>query len=97
MIEMVNWNTGFDRQPWFDLRDMDIDVALLQETWTPPPEIRDSIELSPHKFWRQESYSTGHLRPPRVVRVSDRVKVEWYEQVKPHRGQPGPVKCPLAG
>ena len=51
MIKMVSWNTGFTRQPWFELLEMDIDVALLQETCTPPPEVLDSIELGPYKPW----------------------------------------------
>ena len=96
MIKMISWNTGFARQPWFELSKMDIDIALLQETCT-RPEGLDSIELSPYRFWREESYSLRYLRPPRLVKVSDRVKVEWYEQVEPHRGAPGTHQMPVSG
>ena len=97
MIRMISWNTRFARQPWFDLLDMDIDIALLQETCTPPLEVRSSIELSPYSPWLAEFFSQTALRPPRVVRVSDRVKVEWYEQVAPHRGTPGSHQMPVSG
>ncbi len=97
MIKIVSWNTGFARQPWFELLEMDIDVALLQETCTPPPEILDSIELGPYKPWLGESYTTTALRPPRVVRLSNQVEVEWYEQVEPHRGTLGPRQMPVSG
>ena len=76
---------------------MDIDIALLQETCTRPPEIPDSIELSPYRFWREESYSVRYLRPPRVVKVSDRAKVEWYEQVETHRFRLGAHQMPVSG
>jgi len=85
MIKIVSWNTGFARQPWFDLLEMDADVALLQETCTPPPDVLDSIELGPYKPWLGESYTATALRPPRVVKLSNRVEVQWYEQVEPHR------------
>ena len=60
---------------------MDIDIALLQETCSPPEELRDALELSPYKPWLSETYPFRYMRPPRVVRVSNRVKVDWYQQV----------------
>lgn len=98
MIKIACWNTAFKRQPWFDLAEMDdIDVALLQETCTPPREVLDSMELSPYTPWLGEYFYINSLRPPRVVRTSDRVKVEWYEQVGPHRGRLGPLQMPVSG
>ena len=80
MIRIVSWNTGFRKQPWFELAKMDVDIALLQETCSRPEELQN-LELSPYQPWRAEAYSSSGLRPPRVVKVSNRVKVEWYEQV----------------
>ena len=94
---MISWNTGFARQPWFELSKMDVDIALLQETCTTPPEVPGPIELSPYKPWRADSYSLTALRPARVVKLSNRVEVEWYEQVEPHRGGPGPRQMPVSG
>lgn len=88
MIKMVSWNTGFRRQPWLELLDMDADVALLQETCNPPDEAQSRMEFSPHCPWLGgERFSINSLRPPRVVKLSNRAKVEWFEQVMPHRGE----------
>ena len=86
MIKIVCWNTGFRTQPWRQLLEMDADVALLQETCTPPEETQGRMELSPYQPWLGgEEFSASALRPPRVVKLSNRVKVEWFEQVMPHR------------
>ena len=61
------------------------------------PASLDSIELGPYKPWLGESYTATALRPPRVVRLSNRVEVEWYEQVEPHRGRLGPRQMPASG
>lgn len=88
MIKVVSWNTGFRRQPWLDLLDMDADVALLQETCTPPGEVNGRMGLSPYSPWvGTEHFSATELRPAKVVALSDRVKVEWFKQVMPHRGE----------
>ena len=86
MIRLVSWNTAFSRRPWLELAEMDVDVALLQETCTPPPQVLDTMEFSPYKHWLAENYTLTALRPARVVKTSDRVSVEWFEQVEPRRG-----------
>ena len=96
MIRIVNWNIGFTKQPWLELVDMDADVALLQETCTPPPEVADRVSVNPHRHWLSEHYSLTSFRPARVVKLSDRVDVEWFEQVAPHRGRPGPRQLPVS-
>ena len=52
----------------------DADVALLQEAGQPPPDVAADVEVGPAP-WR----TAGAKRPWRaaVVRLSDRVKVEW--------------------
>ena len=45
----------------------------------------------------RDTYSLRYMRPPRVVKVSDRVKGEWYEQVEPHRGPLGARQMPASG
>ena len=70
MIRIVNWNIGFTKQPWLELVDMDADVALLQETCTPPPEVADRVSVNPHRHWLSEHYSLTSFRPARVVKLS---------------------------
>ena len=75
---------------------MNADVALLQETCTPPAEIADRVKFNPHRHWLSEYYSLTSFRPARFVKLSDRVDVEWFEQVAPHRGLPGPRQLPVS-
>ena len=85
-IKVVCWNIATMHEPWRLLVEMDADVALLQEVGTIPEDILDRVELSPHKPWLSHDPATGkpnYDRWPIVVRLSDRVKVEWFRQVGP--------------
>ncbi len=75
---------------------MDADVALLQETGNPPPEIKDLVEVNPYRLWLSEHCPLHSYRPARVVKLSDRVDVEWFEQVAPHRHRPEPHQMPVS-
>ena len=73
-------------QPWRDLVDMDADVALLQEVGTIPEDVRHRVELGPYQPWLSHDPTTGYPhydRWPMVVKLSDRVKVEWFRQIGP--------------
>ena len=86
MIRVVSWNIATMHQPWRDLVEMDADVALLQEVGTIPEDVRHRVELSPHEPWLSHDPTTGYPhydRWPMVVKLSDRVKVEWFRQVGP--------------
>ena len=96
MVKIVDWNIAFRHQPWRELVAMDADVALLQETCNPPPDVADEVELSPYGHWLGEDYSLRSLIPARVVKLSDRVDVAWFEQVQPHRGEPEPHQMPVS-
>ena len=75
-------------QPWRELLEMDADVALLQEVGTVPEDVLDRVELSPHKPWLSHDPTTDYPhydRWPMVVRLSDRVRVEWFRQIGPTR------------
>lgn len=96
MIKIVSWNIAFSKEPWRELVAMDVDVALLQETCAPPADIADQVQLSPHSPWLSEHYYLTSLRPARVAKLSDRVDVEWFEQVAPHRHRAGPRQMPVS-
>ena len=86
MIRVMSWNIATMHQPWRDLVEMDADVALLQEVGTIPEDVRHRVELSPHQPWLSHDPTTGYPhydRWPMVVKLSDRVKVEWFRQVGP--------------
>ena len=76
--KIVCWNIARRVAPWHCLLDMDADVALLQEAAEPPSEVAARVEIDPapwgvsggNYYWRTA-----------VVRLSDRVRVEWIASV----------------
>ncbi|MCY4576498.1 MAG: hypothetical protein OXC55_07895 [Chloroflexi bacterium] len=91
MIRVVSWNINKQLAPWRELVQMDADVALVQEAW-PPPEDVTGIDIGPKEsydshYWNSDWWEGRwpHLaeRWPMVVKISDRVDVEWFKQVTP--------------
>ena len=89
---VVCWNIAARRKPWRQLRDMDADVALLQEARKPPPEVADGADIGPEQHWDSHCWNSRWYegRFPRlfdrwamVVKLSNRVQVEWFKQVSP--------------
>ena len=71
-----------NRAPWNELFQMDADVALLQEVKAIPKELPEDVDLDPGGFgesWEKDLYD----RWPMVVKLSSRVKVEWFRRVLP--------------
>ena len=74
-VKVISWNIAGKADPWHCLVAMDADVALLQEAGEPPPDLIKPIDvdLAP---WRTAGWDTWQRRTA-VVRLSDRVSVEW--------------------
>ena len=82
MIRLVSWNIAKRSTAVDCLLDMDIDAALLQECEPGLLEAgsnKGALEFSPHRPLGAEHYD----RWPMVVRLSDRVRVEWFRQTVP--------------
>ncbi len=91
-IKVVSWNIATRIKPWAELVAMGADVALLQEARRPPTEIADDVDIGPEESWDSHSWNSDWWRGrwralfdrwPMVVRLSDRVDVEWFTQVSP--------------
>ncbi|MCY3927207.1 MAG: endonuclease/exonuclease/phosphatase family protein [Acidobacteria bacterium] len=86
---VVCWNIAGRKKPWEQLREMDADVALLQEARTShlrqEPEIPEGHWNS--HWWNSDWYKRYWSRLfdvwPAVVRLSTRVEVDWFVQVSP--------------
>ena len=82
MIRIVSWNMAGRRHrrngnpsPWHILAEMDADIALLQEARPPPDDIpADRFDIDPSP-WATAGFYTNWKAA--VVRLSDRVKVDW--------------------
>ena len=93
MIRVVCWNIARRRRPLRELGEMDVDVALLQEVGTrAAASLPDGVETGGRRHWDSYQWASEYPenryqrwcnRWPMVVRLSDRVDVEWFEQVGP--------------
>ena len=79
MIKIVCWNIAKRIAPWDKLESMrdeeGVDIALLQEA--NPADAIPCLDIGPYKPWDTHPYD----RWPMVAKLSDRVKVEWFEPV----------------
>ena len=91
-VVAVSWNIAKRHEPWCQLLEMDADVALLQEAGQPPPDVAERIDMGPREHWDSHVWNSRwwenrwpHLydRWAMVVKLSDRVEVEWLKQVSP--------------
>lgn len=93
MVRVVVWNINRSQQALEELTNMEADVALLQEVhvrgWECLARVGNGVEVSPHEPWLPWE-RTAYDRWPLVVRLSDRVRVDWFR----HRG---PAHWPSAG
>ena len=85
MTKVVCWNMDYKRDSWRKLVQMDADVALLQEPCKVPPDVADRVEIEPPDHWSDwdsclPKPARAHRRP-RVAKLSDRVKVDWFKPV----------------
>ncbi len=77
MIRVVSWNVAHRDAPWETLLEMDADVALLQEASRPSVKLPSRVEIDPSP-WHMAS--PGHTPwKAAVVKLSDRVQVDWIE------------------
>ena len=83
MIKVVSWNIAKRSEPWCELAEMarrgEADLALLHESGNPPLDLSHPVHYEDNIFWDRSFYD----RWPLVVRLSDRVEVEWFRQVPP--------------
>ena len=86
MIKVVCWNIGYKKKSLKQLLDVDADVALLQEVGSGMAinDLPDGAVTGGRAHWDSRvwaSASSGGVKWPMVVKVSDRVDVEWFNQV----------------
>ncbi len=82
MTRIVCWNIGKKKQPWTELLEMEVDVALLQEAGRLPPDLARPVEWGPQypwEPWEEGLYDRGAM----VVKLSERVEIEWFKRVFP--------------
>ena len=103
MIKVVCWNVGYRKKPLEELAEMadngEADVALLQEVGRGMArELRPGLETGSRKHWDSKTWyeETQYNRWPMVVKMSDKVDVEWFDQVG-QDGEPSANEIALSG
>ena len=83
---VVCWNIAKRHDPWRQLVEMDADLALLQEAGSVPTDVAERVDTGPEEHWNSLTWTAPgyeYDRWPMVVKLSDRVEVEWFKQVAP--------------
>lgn len=100
---VVNWNTAGRRRPWRELLRMDADVALLQESCRVPRDVAGRVETGPRQHWDSHVWMSSWMKDrftsrwwPKIVKLSDRVQVEWFKQTGPLKN-PGADEIAVSG
>ena len=77
-VKIVSWNIAGLIEPWRVLAEMDADVALLQEAGEPPSDVAEQVEADPAP-WRIPGADGKRSWRTAIVKLSERVRVEWIE------------------
>ena len=79
-MKLISWNMAHRKEAWYHLVETGADIALLQEAPAPPRDIALRIGTD-EEPWRTDSADA--VRPWRtaVVRLSERVQVDWLKPV----------------
>ena len=96
-MKLICWNMGYKIASWECLaaNEVQADVALVQEACTPPAHLGSHVVIGPEDHWNPETWNGGWWKGlfPKlcdhrtmVVKLSDRVQVEWFKQVGPISG-----------
>ena len=78
MLKLLSWNIARRAEAWRHLADTGCDIALLQEASAPPADIADRVDCGPAP-WRTAGAGTNRAWRSAVVRLSERVRVEWLD------------------
>lgn len=78
MVKVIAWNIARRDDAWRYLLERDADVALLSEAAAPPADIvrRLAVDGAP---WRTGSVGANRRWRAAVVKLSDRVDLQWLE------------------
>jgi endonuclease/exonuclease/phosphatase family metal-dependent hydrolase len=87
-MKLISWNIAQRKEAWRVLLDSDADIALLQEATEPPPDVKSRIEVDDEPWI---TYGADAVRPWRtaIVRLSDRVHVNWLTPISLERAEAG--------
>jgi hypothetical protein len=96
MVRLISWNVAQRKVAWRFLADSDADIALLQEAAEPPADVAEKFEVDPAP-WRTVGAEQNRRWRAAVVKLSDRVGVQWLELKSLHEAQAGELAVSRLG
>ena len=100
MVKVVSWNINTQLTALDELARMDADVALLQEVpvngWRQLARVGDPVAVTPYEPWLPWPPRT-YNRWPLVVKLSDRVRVDWFRYRHPVHFNTGEDQFEVSG
>lgn len=96
MVKLISWNIARREEAWRCLLDTDADIALLQEASEPPADVARRLEVDPAP-WRTAGAGLKRSWRAAVVKLSDRVGVQWLEPKSVEESQPGELAVSRLG
>jgi len=75
-VKIVTWNIAQRDEAWRHLANTDADIALLQEARQPPADVSSRFEVDTAPWYTAGINSNRRWRTA-VVKLSDRVQVDW--------------------
>ena len=88
MLRIISWNLNQKKAAWQQLLSTDADIALVQEARRPPKAVSEIVGVDAAPWG---TAGLGLSRPWRtaVVKLSDQVEIEWFEQRELHEAVRG--------
>ena len=77
-MKIICWNIAQRSKAWYSLLESDADLALLQEASRPPADLPKEIQIDDFP-WRSNGKGIKRNWRTAVVKLSNRVKIEWLE------------------
>ena len=95
MIKIISWNIARRHAAWRSLADSDADIVLLQEAGLPPDDVNAQVTVDPAPFVNADGYRISFRSA--IVRLSERVHIEWLDPVPLAEAQAGDFAVSHAG
>jgi hypothetical protein len=96
MVKVIAWNIGHKDEPWRELLESDADLALLSEAAVPPADVAAKIDVDPSP-WLTAGAGTNRPWKAAIVKLSDRIGVEWISCRSIQDAIPGEVAITRPG
>ena len=96
MVKLITWNIARREDAWRFLLDTDADIALLQEAAEPPSDIAERFDVDPAPWLTPGAIKQRRWRAA-IVKLSDRVDVQWLEAKSLHEARSGELAVSWPG